>query len=137
MLQDTQLRKILQPKRLADIFKTTLNRDLPERNRQKARGILRTKWAQVDGEERAGLIFNTEGRCLLQLTGLPFDSQTTSLLCAKTYNSTLLIQNIARFGPTPPLLLIHLSKQAVVRRQQHLKTLIRQHPNCPGELKRA
>jgi hypothetical protein len=136
MLQDVQIRKLLGNKRLADIYKQTINRDLPERNRQKVRMILRTKWSTAEGEERAGLVFSTEGRCLNFLTGLPFDSQTVSMLCAKTYNSVLLIQNLARFSATPPLLLNHLARQAIVRRQAHLKTMILQHPNCPSDLKR-
>lgn len=136
MLQEPQLKRILQPKRLAEIYKVALSREIPEKNRQKSRGILRSKWSMTDGEERAGLVFTTEGRCLMMLTGLPFDSQTTSLLCQKTYTSLLLIQNLARFGASPPQLLSHLLKQAIVRRQPHLRTLITQHPNCPGDAKR-
>ncbi len=136
MLQDVQMKRLLSPRRLAEIYKTTLNRDIPERNRQKARGVLRVKWANTDGEERAGLIFTTEGRCLFQLQGLAFDSQTTMLLCARAYTSGLLVQNIARFGACPPSLLGHLAKQPVVKRQQHLRSIIKQHPNCPSEVKR-
>jgi DNA-binding Lrp family transcriptional regulator len=136
MLQDAQLKKLLQTKRLLDVYKVTTNRDIPERNRQKSRNIMRSKWATAEGEERAGLVLQTEGRVLTQLTGLPFDSQMTSLLCGKTYNSVLLIQNLARFGACPPQLLAHLLKQPAVRRQQHLKNLILQHPNCPSDAKR-
>ncbi len=136
MLQEPQLKRLLQSKRLAEVYKVTINREIPERNRQKSRYVLRSKWSTSDGEERAGLVFTTEGRCLQQLTGLPFDSQTTSLLCQKTYTSTLLIQNLARFGATPPPVLAHLMRQPVVKRQQHLRTLIKQHPNCPSDAKR-
>lgn len=136
MIQDPQLKRILQSKRLMEVYKVTISREIPERNRQKARTIMRSKWSTSDAEERAGLVFTTEGRCLIQLTGLPFDSHTTTLLCQKTYSSLLLIQNLARFGATPPQVLMHLLKQAPVRRQPHLKTLICQHPNCPGDAKR-
>jgi hypothetical protein len=136
MLQEPQLKKLLQTKRLADVYKVTISREIPERNRQKARHVLRSKWAVAEAEERAGLIFLTEGRCLIQLTGLPFDSRTTSLLCGKSYTSNLLIQNLARFGATPPPVLAHLLKQNAVRRQQMLKNLILQHPNCPADAKR-
>jgi hypothetical protein len=136
MLQEPQLKKLLQTKRLADVYKVSISREIPERNRQKSRNILRSKWSTAEGEERAGLVFTTEGRCLNQLTGLPFDSQTTMFLCQKTYNSILLIQNLARFGATPPQVLVHLLRQATVKRQQHLRTLIKQHPNCPADAKR-
>lgn len=136
MLQEPQLKRILQSKRLMECYKVTISREIPERNRQKARYILRSKWSTSDAEERAGLVFTTEGRCLIQLTGLPFDSHTTTLLCSKTYTSLLLIQNLARFGASPPQVLAHLLKQPAVKRQPHLRTLITQHPNCPADAKR-
>jgi hypothetical protein len=136
MLNDAQLKKLLSPKRLDVIYKWTLSRDLPEKNRAKVRLILRSKWSTADGEARAHLIFTTEGRVLTMLIGLPFDSQTTTLLCARTYNSLMLIQNLARFSATPPQVLQHLLKQALVKRQPHLRTLIAQHPNCPSDVKR-
>lgn len=136
MIQEPQLKRILQPKRLMEIYKITISRELPDRNRQKARLVMRSKWSASDAEERAGLIFSTEGRCLNQLTGLPFDSKTVSMLCSKSYTSSLLVQNLARFGATPPPVLAHLLRQNLVRRQQMLKTLILQHPNCPSDAKR-
>ncbi|MCC7074021.1 MAG: hypothetical protein IT383_22120 [Deltaproteobacteria bacterium] len=136
MLQEPQIKRILQPKRLAEIYKVTISREIPDRNRQKARLVMRSKWSSSDAEERAALVFTTEGRCLNQLTGLPFDSKTVSMLCGKTYTSSLLVQNLARFGATPPPVLAHLLRQNLVRRQQMLKTLILQHPNCPAEAKR-
>lgn len=136
MIQEAQLKRILQPKRLMEIYKVTISREIPDRNRQKARLVMRSKWSASDAEERAALVFTTEGRCLNQLTGLPFDSKTVSMLCGKTYTSSLLIQNLARFGATPPPVLAHLLRQNVVRRQQMLKTLILQHPNCPSDAKR-
>jgi hypothetical protein len=136
MLNDAQLKKLLAPKRLDVVYKWALSRDLPEKNRAKVRLILRSKWSTADGEARAHLIFTTEGRVLTMLIGLPFDSQTTTLLCARTYNSLMLIQNLARFSSTPPQVLQHLLKQALVKRQPHLRTLIAQHPNCPSDVKR-
>ncbi|MBI1945895.1 MAG: hypothetical protein HYS27_09375 [Deltaproteobacteria bacterium] len=136
MIQEPQLKRILQPKRLLEIYKVTISRELPDRNRQKARLVMRSKWSASDAEERAALVFTTEGRCLNQLTGLPFDSKTVSMLCSKTYTSSLLVQNLARFGATPPPVLAHLLRQNLVRRQQMLKTLIMQHPNCPSDAKR-
>ena len=136
MLNDAQLKKLLAPRRLDVVYKWALSRDLPEKNRTKVRLILRSKWSTADGEARAQLVFSTEGRALTMLIGLPFDSQTTTLLCARTYNSLMLIQNLARFSSTPPQVLQHLLKQALVKRQPHLRTLIAQHPNCPSDVKR-
>ena len=135
MLQEVQLKRILQPKRLAEIYQVVINREIPEKSRQKSRMILRSKWSMAEGEERAGLVFLTEGRCLQILTGLPFDSHTTSLLCRRTYTSLLLMQSLARFGACPPQVLAHLLKQAIVRRQPQLRTAIMQHPNCPSDSK--
>lgn len=135
-LAEPQLKKLLQPKRLALVYKVTIDRDVAERNRQKARNILRSKWSTCQAEERADLIFQTEGRCLTQLAGLPFDSHTTTLLCARPLASLVLVQNLARFASTPPPLLSHLMKQPMVKRQPQLRALITQHPNCPAEAKR-
>ncbi|MDP2339396.1 MAG: hypothetical protein Q8O67_00450 [Deltaproteobacteria bacterium] len=136
MLQDPHFKKIMQPKRLAIVYKWALSRDIPEKNRNKVRQLLRSKWSTAEGDERCNLVVNTEGRCLLMLAGLPFDSQTTSLLCQRTYHSSMLIQNLARFSATPPLLITHLLKQAVVKRQVHLRTMLTQHSNCPSNEKR-
>jgi hypothetical protein len=136
MLQDPQLKKLLGPKRLAAVYKWSLSRDLPERNRNKIRHMFRSKWSTAEAEERANLIFQTEGRVLVMLNGIPFDSQTTLLLCQRTIHSALLIQSLARFASTTPPILNHLLRQPVVKRQAHLKTMILQHPNCPSEAKR-
>jgi hypothetical protein len=136
MLGDAQFKKVLQPKPLAQIYKWALSRDLPERNRQKVRLMLRTKWGVADGEERATLIWSTEGRCLQYLIGLQIDSKATTLLCARSIHSVMLIQSLARFTATPPPLLNHLARQPIVKRQPNLRTMIMQHPNCPSELKR-
>jgi hypothetical protein len=129
-------KRLLNPKRMADAYKLSINTDFPERTRQMARAILRSKFALAQGEERAGLISATEGRVLSVLTGLTLDARATSILCARSYTSVLFIQNLARFGACPPPLLAHLLKQPMVRRQQHLKNMVLQHPNVPSEAKR-
>ena len=136
MLSDSQLKKLLMSKRLAIIYKWALSRDLPEKNRNRVRHVLRAKWSRAEGDERAALIFQTEGRVLVMLTGLPFDSKTTTLLCQRTYNSVMLVQCLCRFASTPPLVLGHLAKQMIVKRQPHLRTMLSQHPNCPSDMKR-
>jgi hypothetical protein len=136
ILPEPLLKRLTGSKRFVEVYKLALDRDLPERTRQKLRLALRSKWALTSADERAEVVFQTEGRVLGMLQGLPFDAHTTSLLCARTYNSTLLIQNLARFSATPPQLLLHLMKQMPVKRQEHLRRLLTQHPNCPGEARR-
>lgn len=136
MLQDAHFKKLLGPKRIAVIYKWALSRDLPEKNRSKVRNTLRAKWGTAEGDERANLIFTTEGRVLQMLIGLPLDSMTVQQLCARTIHSVMLVQNLARFASTPPALLTHLLRQATVKRQVHLRTMIFQHPNCPSTEKR-
>ena len=137
MLNDAQLKRLLGPKILSTVYKWALSRDLPEKNRTKVRLILRSKWSVADGEERANLIFQTDGRCLSMLIGLQLDSKATTLLCQRSINSVMLIQSLCRFTSTPPPVLAHLSRQALVKRQANLRTLIVQHPNCPSEIKRS
>jgi hypothetical protein len=136
-LNDAQLKRLLAPKILSAVYKWALSRDLPEKNRAKVRQMLRSKWSVADGEERANLVFQTEGRCLQMLTGLQLDSKATTLLCQRSINSVMLIQSLCRFTSTPPPVLNHLMRQALVKRQPNLKTMILQHPNCPSEHKRA
>ena len=136
MLQDTHLKRILQPKRLGAVYKLSLSRDIPEKNRNKIRYMLRAKWSTSEGDERAKLVFGTDGRVLLMLAGLPMDSTTTTLLCSRTYNSTTLIQHLARFSSTPPPLIVHLLRQAVVKRHVHIRSMLLQHCNCPSDVKR-
>ncbi len=136
MLQDSHLKKLMQPKRVAVVYKWALSRDLPEKNRSKVRNLMRAKWSTAEGDERANLIWTTEGRVLVMLIGIPLDSAATQLLCARTIHSVMLIQNLARFASTPPILLTHLLKQASVKRQTHLRNMIFQHPNCPSSEKR-
>jgi hypothetical protein len=136
-LNDAQLKRVLAPKILAAVYKWALSRDLPEQNRSKVRVMLRGKWSVADGEERANLVFQTEGRCLQMLTGLQLDSKATTLICQRSINSVMLIQSLCRFTSTPPPILGHLMRQPLVKRQPNLKTMILQHPNCPSDLKRA
>ena len=136
MLSEPQLKRVLQPKPLVQVYKWALSRELPETNRIKVRQLLRSKWGVSDGEERANLVWSTEGRCLQYLVGLQLDSKATTLLCQRSIHSVMMIQSLARFTATPPPLLAHLARQPVVKRQPNLKTMIMQHPNCPSELKR-
>ncbi len=125
------LARMLSPLTLPQIFRANVGHDLTERARKTARVALREKFDRAPSEEKVAVIVQTEGRCLPMLPGQTFDQKTTALLCRKTYQSTMLIQSIARFPAAPPVLLTHLLKQQIVQRNAHLKRQIQQHKNCP------
>lgn len=130
------LRKILGTRPLKELYKTNMSRELTEGAQRTARRMIRKKFNQAPAEEKIGLLFSTDGRCLTLLTGVPFDQKTTALLCRRTFNSNLLISNLSRHAATPPQVIRHLARQQLVKRTPQLKKLLLQHPNCPGELKR-
>jgi hypothetical protein len=135
-LSELLTKRILGGKRMLDAHKVSIDTDVPEKARAFARSVLRSKFATSQGEERAGLICATEGRVLAALAGLTLDGRATSILCARGYTSAIFVQSLARFGSCPPQLLAHLLRQQVVRRQQHLKNMLLQHPNTPTDAKR-
>ena len=135
-LTESLMRRVLGPRPMRDVYKVCLDRDIPERNRVWSRGVLRQKFATAQAEERADLVFSTEGRCLALLIGQTFDSRTTQILCARQYNSTLIVQNLAHFSACPPALLVHLLKQPFVRRHTALRRSLLQHPNMPTQAKK-
>ena len=65
-LNESLMKRLLTPKRLLEIFKTSNDRDVPDRTRTGARGLFKTKYAQSAPEEKFELIWSTEGRVLLQ-----------------------------------------------------------------------
>jgi hypothetical protein len=126
------LQRVLGPKRLLDVFKLSISRDIPEKNQRAAREALRHKFANTAAaDDKVELLFHTEGRVLPQLVGLGLDQKTSAILCARTYSSLLLVQNLARWGATPPSVLAHLLKQSVVRHAPQVRALLLQHPNTP------
>jgi hypothetical protein len=133
---EPMLRRLLGNKRLPDVYKISLDRDVPERSRASARNLLRSRFTQAAAEERVELVLRTEGRVLMILTGCTFDSRMTSILCGKSIASIMLIQNLARFPATPPTLLAHLLRQPLVKRQPQLRNQILQHQNTPSDAKR-
>lgn len=135
-LSDALFRKMMAPKRLLDVFHMTANREATEKVRRTARKVFRTKFQTATAEERVQLVFSCEGRCLPPLLGLSFDGRTTALMCRRTIQSNLLIQNLCRFPGTPPALLAHMAKSPIVKRMPQLRALIKQHPNCPSTLKK-
>lgn len=136
-LSESFLKRIIQPKRLGEIFKACMDKDVPQLTRTRARGILRQKFTgMAQPEERTELIVQTEGRCLPLLVGCTFDGRTTQMLCSRQYNSMIFVQNLAKFPATPPTLLAHLIKQPSVRRNQGIKRMLLQHKNMPSEAKK-
>lgn len=133
---EPMLRRLVGNKRLIEIHKLSLDRELPDRSRAAARALLRTRWTSSSSEERVDLIWRTEGRVLTLLAGLTFDSRMTAILCGKTFASMLLIQNLARFPATPPQLLAMMLRQPLVKRQPHLRNAILQHQNTPSDAKK-
>jgi hypothetical protein len=133
---DVVLDRVLRLKRLIDVYRLSVDRDLPERNRVRVRSRLRPIFTRAEPEDRVALIMKTEGRCLINLSGCAFDSRTTQMLCTQTIASTLFIQNLARFPATPPLLIAKLLRSAPVQRQPQLRALLMKHPNAGSEAKR-
>ncbi len=123
-------RRLWSPRRLLEQYLVATTRDAPEQIRAMARDLLRASFNQRTGEERAELILTTEGRCLASLVGLTLDGHTTALLCRRTYISTLLIQNLARWNAAPPPLIAHLRRQDAVKRNAPLRQLLERHPNA-------
>lgn len=133
---DVVLDRVLRFKRLIDVYRLSIDRDLPERNRVRVRSRLRPIFTRAEPEDRAALIIKTEGRCLANLAGCTFDARLTQLLCNQTIVSTLFIQNLARFGATPPALIAKLLRSPTVQRQPQLRALLSKHPNASGDAKR-
>lgn len=130
LLPASLYRRLWSPRRLLEQYQVMASRDAPEQTRAFARDVLRAAFNQRGAEERVELILTTEGRCLASLVGLTIDGHTTALLCRRTYVSTLLIQNIARWSAAPPQLIAHLRKQDAVRRNPQLKLMLERHPNA-------
>jgi len=130
LLPASLYRRLWSPRRLLEQYQVTASRDTPEQTRAQARDVLRASFNQRGADERVELILTTEGRCLASLAGLTLDGHTTALLCRRTYVSTLLIQNIARWSAAPPPLIAHLRKQDAVRRNAQLRQMLERHPNA-------
>jgi len=135
-LTEPMLRRMLAHRRLAEVYKLSHDRELPDHNRAVARQLFRSKFMTAQPEEKADLVWNTEGRILMALTGITFDSRMTAILCSRTYASIMLVQSLARFPATPPALLGYLLRQPLVKRQPQLRNQLLQHPNTPSDAKR-
>lgn len=135
-LPDALLRRILNPKLIMEVYKSAIDREIPERTRVMTREVLRKKFTVASADERAAFLFKTEGRCLVLLVGCALDAHSVQIMCSKSTYTVLLIQNLARWSACPPAILAHLLKQQLVRRNVGLKKMILKHPNCPADAKR-
>ncbi len=133
----TVLNRLVNPKMLLEVHKIAIDREIPERTRLLAREILRKKFMLASSDERAALLFKTEGRCLVLLVNCSLDAHATQIMCSKSNYTVLFIQNLSRWTATPPPLLGHLLKTPVVRRNLGLKKMLLKHPNTPSEAKRS
>ncbi len=136
-LPATILHRMVNPKLLLDVYKIAIDREIPERSRVMTRETLRKKFMLASADEKASLLFKTEGRCLVLLVQCSLDAHATQMLCGKSNYTMLFIQNLARWSATPPPLLAHLVKVPVVRRNQGLRKMLLKHPNMPSEAKRS
>ena len=125
------LGRLLSRRRLAEVYQATQSRELPERNRRAAMEALRRRFSEASSEERVELILRTEGRVLVALAGLSLDGKAASLLCARPLTSLLLVENLARWPATPPVVIAHLLKQPMALRMPQVRTALKRHPNCP------
>lgn len=135
-LPDGVLAKLIATKPLRTVYKRSVDRNIPERTRSRVRSQLRANFNRAEPTERADLLIRTDGRALLLLTGCTLDGRTTQILCGKSTFTTLFVQSFARFGATPPQLLVRMIKTPTVQRQPQLKTLLLRHPNMPSDVKR-
>ena len=116
---------------MRDLYLSAVSREIPDTTRRLSRESLRRRFATAAAEERVALIIQSEGRVLPLLIALPVDGRTAAQLCGRTYASTLLVQNLARWSAAPPPLIAHLLRQELVRRSPSLRTLLQRHPNAP------
>ena len=134
---DTLLQKLLSPRRLGEIYKSCVDREVLERTRIKARNVLRQKWTTAQPEERVELLLATEARCLVLLTNCTIDGRSVQILCGRTAFTTMFVASMARFSAAPPALLGHMAKLPLVRRNPQLKKMLMAHKNLPGDVKRS
>jgi len=130
-LTEPILDRLMRKAALGDLHRLGSDSRVPEDIRKRLLNQLRERFNAADGEERADLIYWSEGRVLELLRGCTFDERTTSLLSRKTYTSPDLVRQLAAFPATPPALLSALLRQAIVKERPALRTVIAAHPNAP------
>jgi len=129
-------RKVLEALPTPEVYRQIVKKENSERVKRNARQVLRKKFQRSSAEERLDLIVATEGQCLSELPGLHLDDKTSALLRGLSYDSLLLVKNLAKFPTTPPRLIKHLLSQKTVRESIELTNLLKRHPKCPKELQK-
>lgn len=132
----TILGRITNPKMMIDVYKIVIDREIPERSRGLAREVLRKKFVLASSDEKAALLFKTDGRCLLHLVNCSLDAHATQILCGKSSYTMMFVQNLARWSATPPPLIAHLLRLPIVRSNVGMKKMLLKHPNAPSEARR-
>jgi hypothetical protein len=130
-LQAGVIRRLWAGRRPLEQWKWSASREVTEQSRRTLREVLRARFTTCTPEDRLEVILKTEGRALASLAGLPIDSKTTAMLCARSYGSATLVQHLARWSAAPPVLVAHLLRQPLVQRQPALRNLLAAHPNAP------
>jgi hypothetical protein len=128
--------RILTPKGMNAVVDVWVDAGVAESARAVARDLIRERFAAAVAEERAALIWGTDGNVLPALTGLALDGRTVNILCSRSYTSIIFVRNLLKFGSCPGPLLGYLSKQGLVRRNPQLKSMLVAHPNTPLDVKR-
>lgn len=135
-VSQTILNRIANPKMMLDVYKIAIDREVPERTRAIGREILRKKFTVASSDEKASLLFKTDGRCLLHLVNCSLDAHATQILCGKSAYTMMFVQNLARWSATPPPLIAHLLRLPIVRSNVGMKKMLLKHPNASAEAKR-
>lgn len=128
--------RILGPKGMHAVFEVWSDEVVAEPARAVARELIHARFAAAPAEERAALIWGSEGAVLPALAGLMLDGRTVTLLCSRSYTSVIFVRNLLKFGSCPGPLLGYLSKQGLVRRNPQLRSMVLAHPNTPQDAKR-
>lgn len=135
-LPESMAREILATKAVTEIYALWADTVVADCARTIARGVIRERFDAAPPEERAAMIAGTEGEVLGALPGIVLDGRTTMILCSRGTTSTTFVRNLLKMGSCPGVLLGHLAKQQLVKRNPQLFKMVLAHPNTPGDVKR-
>ena len=130
------LDRLMHTATLGDLHRLGTDSRVPDDIRPTIVQKLRDRFDAADGEQRADLVYWSDGRALELLRGCTLDERTTSLLCRMTYTNPELVHRLATFPGTPSALLTALMKQAIVQERPELRSAIAAHPNAPRRFAR-
>ena len=133
-LTEPILERLTRRVTLGDLHRLGTDSRVPDDIRKAIVHKLRDRFNAADGEQRADLVYWSDGRALELLRGCTFDERTTSLLCRMTYTNPQLVRRLAAFQGTPSALLTALMNQAIVQECPELRSAIVAHPNAPRRI---